>query len=181
MPRAPPIAQSGGRRIAVSVKILEAVHASYVMSRRVETSLIFKNRELKWLSLKKTYIQPPHNARLESCMRKKMNTVLDGYRRDDPTLAAMEEMQSYCLAHPGSPAAVRRPRVSMRGDLWVALLGPTVEKGVVEIGPSVEAALRAFDAQYFSLLRPATEATKIRDSGYRARNRAAQIQPGLGC
>jgi len=26
-------------------------------------------------------------------MRKKMNTVLDGYRRDDPTLAAMEEMQ----------------------------------------------------------------------------------------
>ena len=114
-------------------------------------------------------------------MRKKMNTVLDGYRRDDPTLAAMGEMQSYCLAHPGSPAAVRRPRMSMRGDLWVALLGPTVEKGVVEIGPSVEAALRAFDAQYFSLLRPATEATKIRDSGYRARNRAAQIQPGLGC
>ena len=67
---------------------------------------------------------------------------------------------------------------SMRGDLWVALLGPTVEKGIVGIGPSVEAALRAFDAQYFSLLRPATEATKIRGSGYRAFNRAAQIQPG---
>jgi hypothetical protein len=177
----PSIAQSGRRRIAVSVKILEAVHASYVMSSRVETSLIFKNRELKWLSLKKTYIQPPHNARLENCMRKKMNTVLNGYRRDDPTLAAMEEMQSYCLAHPGSPAAVRRPRMSMRGDLWVALLGPTVEKGVVGIGPSVQAALRAFDAQYFSLLRPATEATKIRDSAYRACNRAAQIQPGLRC
>ena len=129
--------------------------------------------------LKKTNIQPPHNARLEGCMRKKMNTVLDGYRRGDPTLAAMEEMQSYCLAHPGSPAAVRRPRVSMRGDLWVALLGPTVEKGVVGIGPSVEAALRAFDAQYFSLLKPATEATKVRDSAYRAYNRAAQSQPGL--
>jgi len=42
MPRVPSIAQSGGRRIAVSVKILEAVHASYVMSSRVETSLIFK-------------------------------------------------------------------------------------------------------------------------------------------
>jgi len=105
-----------------------------------------------------------------------MNTVLDGYGRGDPTLA-MEEVQSYCLAHPGSPAAVRRPRVSMRGDLWVALLGPTVEKGVVGIGPSVEAALRAFDAQYFSLLRPATEATKVRG----ACNRAAQIQPGLRC
>ena len=95
-----------------------------------------------------------------------MNSVLDGYHRDDPTLAAMEEMQSYCLAHPGSPAAVRRPRVSMRGDLWVALLGPTVEKGVVGIGPSVEAALHAFDAQYLDFLGPATDATKIRDSTY---------------
>ena len=53
MPRVPSIAQSGGRRIALSVKILEAVHASYLMPSRVETSLIFKNRELKWLSLKK--------------------------------------------------------------------------------------------------------------------------------
>jgi hypothetical protein len=173
--------QSDGWRIAVSVKILEAFHASYVMSIRVETSLIFKNRELKWLSFKKTYIQPPHNARLENCMRKKMNTVLDGYRHDDPTLAAMEEMQLYCLAHPGSPAAVRRPRMSIRGDLWVALLGPTVEKGVVGIGPSVQAALRAFDGQYFNLLRPATEETKIRGSAYRAYNRAAQIQPSLPC
>ena len=109
-----------------------------------------------------------------------MNTVLDGYRCDDPT-PAMEEMQSYCLAHPGSPAAVCRPRMSMRGDLWVALLGPTVEKGIVGIGPSVEAALRAFDAQYFSLLRPATEGTKIRGSAYRAYDRAAQIQPSLPC
>jgi len=96
----PSIAQSDGWRIAVSVKILEAIHACYVMSSRVETSLIFKNRELKWLFLKKAYIQPRRNARLVSCMRKKMNTVLDGYRRDDPTLAAMEEMQSYCLAQP---------------------------------------------------------------------------------
>jgi hypothetical protein len=52
----PSIALSGGRRIALSVKILEAVHASHVMSSRVETSLMFKNRELKWLFLKKAYI-----------------------------------------------------------------------------------------------------------------------------
>src|SRR5438132_5278747 len=111
MPRVPLIAQSGGWRIAVSVKILERLTSC----RSESTSLIFKNRELKWLSFKKTYIQPPHNARLEGCMRKKMNTVLDGYRCDDPTLPAMEEMQSYCLAHPGSPAAVCRPRMFNAG------------------------------------------------------------------
>jgi len=114
-------------------------------------------------------------------MRKKCNSASNGYLPGGPTPTAKERMELYYLAHPSSPSAVRRPRVSMRGDLWVALLGPTVEKGVVGIGRTVEAALRAFDAQYFNLLRPATEATKIRDSAYRACNRAAQIQPGFRC
>jgi hypothetical protein len=95
-----------------------------------------------------------------------MNTALNINGRDDPTLVASEEMQSYCLAHPRSPSAVRRPRLSSRGDLWIALLGPSVEKGIVGIGPSVEAALRAFDTQYLNFLGPATDATKTRDSAY---------------
>jgi hypothetical protein len=65
----------------------------------------------------------------------------------------MQEMYLYCLAHPRSPSAVRRPELSIRGDLWIALLGPSVEKGIVGIGPSVKAALRAFDAQYFEFLQ----------------------------
>ena len=84
-------------------------------------------------------------------MRKKMNAALNVYGRSDPPLAAKEEMKAYCLAHPGSPSAVRQPQLSTRGDLWIALLGPTVEKGIVGIGPTVEAALRAFDAKYFEL------------------------------
>jgi hypothetical protein len=109
-------------------------------------------------------------------MRKKMNTALNGYRPTDPMLAAIEEMQSYCLVHPGSPSAVRRPQLSIRGDLWIALLGPSVEKGIVGIGPSVKAALRGFDAQYLSFPRLTPKATKIHYSTYRTRHRAAQIQ-----
>jgi len=78
----------------------------------------------------------------------------------------MQEMYSYCQTHPRSPSAVRRPQLSIRGDLWVALLGPNVEKGIVGIGPSVEAALRAFDAQYLDFLGSATDITKTRDSAY---------------
>ena len=95
-----------------------------------------------------------------------MNTALNTHRRGGPTLAAMQEMYSYCQAHPRSPSAVRRPQLSIRGDLWVALLGPNVEKGIVGVGPSVEAALRAFDAQYLDFLASATDATKTRDSAY---------------
>jgi hypothetical protein len=71
-----------------------------------------------------------------------------------PTLAAMERMNLYCNARPGSPSAVRRPQLTVRGQLWIALLGPSVEEGIIGIGPTVEEALRAFDAQYLADLHP---------------------------
>jgi hypothetical protein len=73
----------------------------------------------------------------------------------DSTVAAMERMELYCAAHPESPSAARRPRLLYRGQLWIAILGPNVEEGIVGIGPTVEAALRAFDAQYLAGLPPA--------------------------
>ena len=85
----------------------------------------------------------------------------------------MELMRHYCEAHPGSPTAVRCPRLFIRTGVWVALLGPTVEEGIVGIGSTVEGALRAFDAQYLAGLRPPREkhprrraASKKAASGY---------------
>ena len=66
----------------------------------------------------------------------------------DYAAAAMEQIELYSRAHPGSPSAVRRPQLFFRGELWVAVLGPSVEEGIVGIGPTVAAALRAFDVQY---------------------------------
>ena len=74
-------------------------------------------------------------------------------RRDrviDFAAAAMEQMELYCVAHPGNPSAVRRPRLLFRSELWIALLGPSIEEGIVGIGPTVAAALRAFDVQYLA-------------------------------
>ena len=78
-------------------------------------------------------------------------------RRLDYAAAAVEQMKQYCVAHPGSPSAVRRPQLLLRGELWIAVLGPSVEEGIVGIGPDVVAALRAFDAQYLVRLRPPNE------------------------
>lgn len=75
----------------------------------------------------------------------------------DYAMVAMEQMELYCEAHPRSPSAVRQPRLFIRGELWIALLGPNVEGGIVGIGPTVTAALRAFDAQYLAGLRPPAE------------------------
>src|SRR5438552_9569411 len=75
----------------------------------------------------------------------------------DYAAAATEQMELYCTARPGSPSAVRRPQLCFRGELWIAVLGPSVEEGIVGIGATVVAALRAFDVQYLAGLRPAVE------------------------
>jgi hypothetical protein len=91
-------------------------------------------------------------------MKKNNGHVSRGRHGMNYTLAAMEQLELYCEAHPGSPVAVRHPRLFVRGELWIALLGPSVEEGIVGIGPTVTAALRAFDTQYLAGLRPPAEA-----------------------
>jgi hypothetical protein len=78
-------------------------------------------------------------------------------RAVDYAAASVEEMEQYSVQHPGSPSAVRRPQLFFRGDLWIALLGPNMEEGIVGIGSTVWAALRAFDAQYFAGQRSPNE------------------------
>ena len=97
-------------------------------------------------------------------MKKNNGHISRGRYVVDYASAAMEQMELYCAARPGSPSAVRRPRLSFRSELWIALLGPSIEEGIVGIGPTVAAALRAFDAQYLAGLRPPVEAVRRVDA-----------------
>lgn len=103
-----------------------------------------------------------------------MKTINELKRNGDfpgnPTLAATERMELYCAAHPGSPSAARGPQLLYRGQLWIALLGPNVEEGIVGIGETVETALRSFDAQYLAGLRPPSDG--FRRGIYHSRVRA---------
>jgi len=86
-----------------------------------------------------------------SKMRSKTTVVSkNAFYPGDPARMALEAMESYCAAHPNSPSAVRHPGLSIRSGLWIALLGPSIEKGIVGLGSTVEAALRAFDIQYMA-------------------------------
>ena len=90
-------------------------------------------------------------------MKKNDGHISRRRRVTDHAAAAMEQMELYCATHPGSPSAARRPRLLFRSELWIALLGPSIEEGIVGIGPTIAAALRAFDAQYLAGLRPPSE------------------------
>ncbi len=63
-------------------------------------------------------------------------------------------VEQYFVDHPGSPSAVRRPRVFRERYTFIALLGRDLQHGIVGLGNTVENALRAFDFQYWNALRP---------------------------
>jgi hypothetical protein len=92
---------------------------------------------------------------------KKTGQNLHGYGVMNYAATAIEQFQLYCTAHPDSPSAVRRPQLFFRSELWIALLGLSMEEGIVGIRPTVAAALRAFDAQYLAGLRPPNKALKL--------------------
>src|SRR5439155_19625803 len=91
-------------------------------------------------------------------MKKNNGHIPRGRHVADYASAAIEQMELYCAARPGSPSAVRRPRLFFRSELWIALLGPSIEEGIVGIGSTIAAALRAFDTQYLAGIRPPVEA-----------------------
>jgi hypothetical protein len=145
--------QSGARRIYLSVKILWLLRA---VARITDPGYG-----------KKPHPTLPRRA-FYTRMKKNNGHISRERHAMDYALAAMEQMELYCQAHPGSPAAVRRPRLLVRGELWIALLGPNVEEGIVGIGATVTAALRAFDAQYLAGLRPSAEVIGERRAAPRA-------------
>ncbi|MFL6589488.1 MAG: hypothetical protein ACJ8M4_04885 [Chthoniobacterales bacterium] len=78
-------------------------------------------------------------------------------RRFLQDVAAKQRAELYCELHPGSPSAVRAPKIFSRSGVWVALLGKSVRDGIAGFGPTVESALRAFDQTYLNYLHQAGE------------------------
>lgn len=72
-------------------------------------------------------------------------------------IAANQRAELYYETHPGSPSAVRAPKLFVRSGVWIALLGRNVRDGIAGFGPTIEAALRAFDVQYLNTLHPPRE------------------------
>jgi hypothetical protein len=76
-------------------------------------------------------------------------------------IATRQRAELYCELHPGSPSAVRMPKLFVRSGVWIALLGHTIRDGIAGFGPSIEAALRAFDAAYLNALRQPGESSAL--------------------
>jgi len=85
-------------------------------------------------------------------MNKREFHLLEAHSNGDDE--AILQVEHYFVDHPGSPSAVRRPKIFRQGDTFIVLLGRDVQHGIVGLGNTVENALRAFDLQYCNALRP---------------------------
>src|SRR5262249_55073446 len=91
-------------------------------------------------------------------LRRKTNVMSKTARhRVDAARIAVEGLRSYYAAHPGSPAAVRRPALSIRRGLGIALVGQNAQEEIVGVESTVEEALRAFEKKFLAGLRPPGE------------------------
>ena len=76
-------------------------------------------------------------------------------------VAARHRAELYCQLHPGSPSAIRSPKIFLKSGVWTALLGKSIGQGIAGFGPPVEAALAAFDREYLNYLRQPGEASPL--------------------
>lgn len=77
-----------------------------------------------------------------------MNATAQKRSKDIVNSAIRKDLTEYYSAHPQSPAARRHPRIFIDHGRYVALLGRSINRGIVGFGSSVASALRAFDDLY---------------------------------
>ncbi len=57
-------------------------------------------------------------------------------------VAIKEDVKEFLENHPGSPAARLRPRMGMVGELWLAFVGPKLQRGATGLGQTPRDALK---------------------------------------
>ncbi|MGI8891077.1 MAG: hypothetical protein ACR2G0_09895 [Chthoniobacterales bacterium] len=76
----------------------------------------------------------------------KKKTSLEAEDQSSPY--TLETIEKYRRRHPRNPSAVKRPRAMIQDGRYIAVLGPSIKRGVIGFGTSIFSALHAFDDLY---------------------------------
>jgi hypothetical protein len=63
-----------------------------------------------------------------------------------------EDVEDFLKRHPLSPAARLRPKMGMVGDVWLAFIGPKLQRGASGLGYSPRDALEDFNRHFMEPL-----------------------------
>jgi hypothetical protein len=62
------------------------------------------------------------------------------------------DVEDFLETHPRSPAARLRPRMGMVGDIWLAFIGPELQRGASGLGETPRDALTDFNQHFMEPL-----------------------------
>jgi hypothetical protein len=63
-----------------------------------------------------------------------------------------EDVEDFLETHPRSPAAQLRPKFGVVGSVWLAYIGPKLQRGTSGLGPTPRDALEDFNLRFMESL-----------------------------
>jgi hypothetical protein len=63
-----------------------------------------------------------------------------------------EDVEDFLETHPRSPAAQLRPKLGVVGSVWLAYIGPTLQRGTSGLGQTPRDALEDFNRRFMEPL-----------------------------
>jgi len=88
---------------------------------------------------------------IQKCVGVRFLNVLSLQTEELPS-TFREDVEDFLEAHPRSPAAQLRPKFGVVGSVWLAYIGPKLQRGCTGLGPTPRDALEEFNLRFMQRL-----------------------------
>ena len=88
---------------------------------------------------------------IQKCVGVRFLNVLSLQTEELPS-TFREDVEDFLEAHPRSPAAQLRPKFGVVGSVWLAYIGPKLQRGCTGLGPTPRQALEEFNLRFIKNL-----------------------------
>src|SRR5215470_17181591 len=92
-----------------------------------------------------------HVFEIQKCMPARFLNVISVQIEELPPIIR-EDVEDFLETHPRSPAAQLRPKFGVVGSVWLAYIGPKLQRGTSGLGPTPRDALEVFNLRFMEPL-----------------------------
>ena len=93
----------------------------------------------------------PHSFEIQKCVGVRFLNVVALQIEELPPIIR-EDVEDFLETHPRSPAAQLRPKLGVVGSVWLAYIGPKLQRGCTGLGPTPREALEEFNLRFMQRL-----------------------------
>jgi hypothetical protein len=97
------------------------------------------------------FIALPTVREIQTCVRARFLNVISLQIEELPAIIR-EDVEDFLETHPRSPAAQLRPKFGVVGNVWLAYIGPKLQRGASGLGQTPRDALEDFNLRFMEPL-----------------------------